>query len=100
MVRFTLQKEYRPSLFQAASGELDRVIAGIAKQLAGTVASRSTVQIAGRRSRSYRVDYDGDKTEQIAFVLEGRTEYELLCRRKLAEPSTACDTLFASFTLG
>ncbi len=58
------------------------------------------MQLAGRRARSYRVDYGAGKTQQIAFVLVGRIEYELLCRRKTTEPEDACKQLFSSFALG
>lgn len=100
VLRFTLQKPFRAALFTAASRELDGVIARIASQLKGRVARRSTVQLAGRRARSYQVDYGASKTEQIAFVLEDLAEYELLCRRKISEPSLPCDGLFSSFALG
>jgi hypothetical protein len=99
VLRFRLQKPYRSSRFAAASRELDGVIAKVASQLKGRVASRSTVQLAGRRARSYQVDYGGDKVEQIAFVLDDRTEYQLLCRRKSSEPSLPCRGLFSSFRL-
>jgi hypothetical protein len=100
VMRFRLVKEYRPQRFAAASHELDTVIGRIAKQLSGRVASRQTIQLAGRRSRSYRIQYGKGTTQEIAFVLDGRTEYQLLCRRGTAEPEDACAQLFSSFALG
>jgi len=98
--RFRLLKAYRPSRFAAVSRELDGVIVRLARQLSGHVATRATVQRAGRRTRSYRIDYGGDRTEEMAFVLDGRIEYQLLCRRKTTEPDDACKQLFSSFALG
>jgi hypothetical protein len=34
------------------------------------------------------------------FVLEDKTEYELLCRRATAASSKSCDRLFSSFAVG
>jgi hypothetical protein len=97
--RFRLQKAYRPDRFAPASRELDGLIARIARQLSGRVATRATVELAGRRARSYRVDYARHMTEEIAFVLDGVTEYQLLCRRRTADPNAPCRLLFSSFTL-
>lgn len=99
VLRFTLEKAYRPALFPAASRELDGVIAGIAKQLSGRIAGRSTVRIGGRRARSYRIEYGPGKSQEIAFVLEDRTEYQLLCRRPSNQSDEICRQLFTSFAL-
>ena len=60
---------------------------------------RATLRLAGRASRSYRLVYDGTKTLEIAFVLKGETEYELLCRRLGSDPDAACRELFQTFAL-
>jgi hypothetical protein len=99
VLRFRLEKTYRPALFAAAARELDGVIERIAAQLHGRVVSRSTVELAGRRARSYRLLYGAGKTQEIAFVLDGETEFELLCRRRSSEPSASCTQLFTSFAL-
>jgi hypothetical protein len=96
---FKLEKDYHPALFVAASKELDRAADGLATQLGGKVTSRSTVDVAGRKARSYTIEFDG-KTEEIVFVLDGRTEYELLCRRTSSGSSSSCDKLFSSFVIG
>jgi len=56
------------------------------------------VAVAGRRVRSYVIVYD-DKTQEITFVLEGRQEHQLLCRRLTDEADDACRGLLESFAL-
>jgi hypothetical protein len=96
---FTLEKAYRTALFDAVTRELDTAAAGLAAQLKGKVVSSSTIEVDGRKARSYTIDYGG-KTEQIVFVLEDKTEYELLCRRATSASSSTCDQLFSSFAVG
>ena len=95
---FRLVKPYRPAVFGSASRELDTVIDRIARQLHGSVASRRTIVVADRKSRSYRIDYD-TKVQEITFVLEGRREYQLLCRRGAEDPDDACRQLVETFAL-
>jgi hypothetical protein len=97
VLRFTLEKPYRPALFAAASRELDGVVTRLAHQLSGRVADRATARLTGRKARSYRIDYGPGKTQQIAFVLDGRTEFQLLCRRKSSASDSVCAQLFSSF---
>jgi hypothetical protein len=100
VLSFTLEKPYRTALFAAAARELDSVAGRVATQLKGKVASSTTVHVAGRKARSYRIEYGPGKVEEIAFVLKGRSEYELLCRRPASSSDTSCADLFASFALG
>jgi hypothetical protein len=95
---FRLVKPYQPRLFAAAARELDAVVDRLAKQLRGRVAGRTTVTVAGRKARSYRVDYDG-KVQEITFVLDDRREYQLLCRRTADAADDACRGLVESFAL-
>jgi hypothetical protein len=96
---FRLTRPYDASRFRAAVRELDGVISGIASQLEGKVTSRRTVVVGGRKARSYVIAYDGDKTQEITFVLEGRQEYQLLCRRLASADDSFCRALLESFTL-
>ncbi|HEY3183329.1 MAG TPA: hypothetical protein VGJ77_10870 [Gaiellaceae bacterium] len=96
--RFRLVKPYRPALFEAAAMELDRVADRLAGELGGRVAARRTVTAAGARARSYRIDYDG-KTTEVTFVLSGRREYQLLCRRRSDTDDAVCRQLVSSFRL-
>ncbi len=100
VLRFKLEKPYRVALFAATVRELDGVVARLAGQLSGRVASRTTVQLAGRKSRSYRVVYGPGKSQEIAFVLQGQTEYEVLCRRPSSQSDATCKAFFSSFALG
>ena len=99
VLRFKLVKEYRPQRFAAAARELDGVIDRIARQLSGHVVRRRTVRIAGRNARLYQLAYGKGKTQEIAFVLDGRSEFELLCRRRATAPRAACVQLFSTFAL-
>jgi hypothetical protein len=100
VVRFKLEKPYRPALFGAASRELDGVVGRLAGQLKGKVSGRSTSTLAGRRSRTYTIDYGPGKTQEIAFVLDGQDEFQLLCRRDSSAPNDNCAQLFSTFALG
>ena len=95
---YRLVRPYRAELFDAASRELDRIAGALAVQLHGRVASRATTRVAGRDARSYRIDYDS-RVSEITFVLDGRREYELLCRRPAAAASDTCAAFVRSFAL-
>jgi hypothetical protein len=95
---FELVRPYDVRRFHAATRELDSVISRLASQLNGRVTSRRTVMVGGRKSRSYRIDY-GDKTQQITFVLKGRQEHQLLCRRLESGDDEPCQGLLSSFVL-
>jgi hypothetical protein len=100
VVRFKLEKPYRPALFVAAAHELDGVVDRLAGQLKGKVSGESTSELAGRKARSYTIDYGPGKTQEIAFVLEGQDEFQLLCRRGSSAPNDPCAQLFTTFALG
>lgn len=90
VTRFPLAKNYDPQRFDAVTAELDRVAGRLAQQAGADLSDSSTVDIAGRKSRAYRY---GDR--RVAFVLVGKREYQLYCRRA----DDACDLLFSSFAL-
>jgi hypothetical protein len=95
---FKLSRPYEDAHFRAATRELDSVIARLAAQLEGKVTSRRTIRVDGHRSRSYVIGYDG-KTQEITFVLRGRQEHQLLCRRLASGDDAPCEGLLASFVL-
>jgi hypothetical protein len=99
VLRFTLEKPYRPALFVKASRELDGVVDRLAAQLKGHVADRRTTAVGGRKSRSYRIVFGPGKTEEIAFVLDGSNEFQVLCRRASTTADTTCAQLFSTFAL-
>jgi hypothetical protein len=91
---FRLARTYRPALWPAVVPELYRVAQKLAARGHGTVRAARTRAIAGRRARVYDIARGGTD-ERIAFVLEGRREYQLYCRGVGA----ACDRLLNSFSL-
>lgn len=95
---FRLERPYVSSRHAAAMRELDGDSASIAKQLGGKVGARAAVVVGGLRGWSYSIDYDG-KTEELTFALDGRREYELLCRRLQGSSEEACTELQRTFTI-
>ena len=96
---FQLLRAYEPARRAAASRELDRVAARIAAQLKGSISSRRAIEVGGRDARAYVIAYGG-KSEEITFLLHGRREYELLCRRAAGADDEPCAELLRSFALG
>ena len=92
-----LVKPYRPALFPRVVQELDRVATEYASSLEGTVASRRTVTVAGRKAREYRIEH-GDLVDRITFLLRGKRNFQLICRWRAqdTEPA-ACPQLASSF---
>jgi hypothetical protein len=99
VLHFTLEKPYRVARFGAVARELDRVAAGLAKQNSGQVVKRATMQVTGRKTRYYEIEYGPGTTEEIAFVLDAKNEYQVLCRRLSAASDASCGQFFASFAL-
>ena len=95
VTRFTLIKPYEPAKFQAAAKELDGVAAQLAEQNGGKVTKRETTRVAGRKIRAYTIAANG-RTMRIGFVLDDKSEYQLVCS---GAARTACDLLFSSFAL-
>jgi hypothetical protein len=93
---FSLLKPYTAALFDRVERELRMRMKEIAAQSGGTVSGSSTVTAGGIRSHSYEVTA-GDHLDEYTFVLEGRREYQLLCRRAKSSGGDACDRLVKSF---
>ena len=104
---FRLARTYRPALWTRVVGELDGVASQLAERLAPDAARSPgrTQVIARRRARVYDIAYtrNGERrVERVAFVLNGRREYQLLCRWDSDDPDDgeeACMLLFSSFRL-
>ncbi|MDQ5820961.1 MAG: hypothetical protein M3540_05935 [Actinomycetota bacterium] len=97
---FRLPRPFRPTLWNTAIPELDRVAAQLAGAVGGRITTRSGTVIAGKRARRYDIGFtrDGRKlVERIGFLFDGRREYQLLCR--YANDDAACRSFFASFKL-
>jgi hypothetical protein len=98
---FPLGRPFQPALWDKTAPELDRVATQLASELGGQVTSQAGATLAGRRARTYDISFKrGGKAvvERIAFLLEGRREYQLLCR--FAGDDSACRDFRASFRLG
>jgi hypothetical protein len=103
VTRFPLLRPFRPALWDSVLPELDRTAEEVAQQQNGTVTSRETLKIAERNARRYDISYEHDGkqlVERLGFVLQGKTEYLLLCRYERGGDTEACDRLLATFTLG
>jgi hypothetical protein len=68
----------------------------VAAETGGKVTGTSTVTAGGTRSHAYDVTV-GDHVDQYTFVLRGKREYQLLCRRKSSSDDGFCKQLIASF---
>jgi len=92
-----LVKRYRLALFARVAKELDRVASTYAANVKGTVKSRRTVEVAGRKARQYEIAHAG-LVDRITFVLRARRNYQLTCRWRDAdgEPA-ACAQLASTF---
>ncbi len=99
---FKLARPYRSALWPKVMIELDSVAAGLADQLRGQVGPGKTLTVASARARRYDISFEsgGAKlVERITFVLEGRREYQLLCRYPAGGDAGACAALGSSFRL-
>jgi len=100
---FRLDQPYSPELFGLAAKELDGVAAKLARASNGTVTESVTTTVDGQRIRAYRFTSHPagrpSTDDRIGFVLEGRREYQLLCRAPegSGDPDGACALLFGSF---
>jgi hypothetical protein len=93
---FTLLKPYRPALFDAAARELDGIAERLAAQAGETLTERTTTTVDGKQIRAYRFG-----TTRIGFLLDGKREFQLLCRMppEGADADGACKLLFSTFTV-
>ena len=100
---YRLTKAYSPGLFVQAAKELDGVVAKLVQASRGTLIESVTTTVDGQRIRAYRFTSHPSgrpsTDDRIGFVLEGRHEYQLLCRAPAGagDPDSACALLFGSF---
>ena len=93
---FSLLKPYTPDLFDRVEKELRARMRQVASQTGGTVSSGATVTAGGIRSHSYDVTV-GNHVDEYTFVLRGKREYQLLCRRRSSSGGAFCSRLITSF---
>ena len=94
---FPLVRPYSDALFGKVKSELDVRMQAVAKEARGTVAGSRTVTANGGRAHSYEVKA-GDDVLEYTFVLQGKKEYELLCRRPSSKDDGNCAALLTSFS--
>lgn len=94
---FPLRRAYDPALFQQVGPEIERVARALAKRLGAKTTGRA-VTVAGQKTWQYDV-FNGKGFEQLTFVLRGKVEYQLYCRRAKNESNRPCERLVSSFRL-
>lgn len=97
-----LRTAFEPQLWPKVVPELDGDAEALARGLGGSVEHRRSLEVAGLKARQYELSFrrDGaDVRERITFALEGRREFELLCRWRADEGEPPeCGLLATSFT--
>jgi hypothetical protein len=97
VTRLPLARAYTRDLFDRVVPELDRAANAVAAEVDGKVTSR-TIEVLDERVRQYDLTFDG-KLEQLTFVLRGKTNYQLLCRRDEDGDHDPCANLVRSFSI-
>lgn len=93
---FRLAKPYDDKLYGRVATELRARMQAIARQTGGTLSTGSSVTVDGVRSHAYEVTV-GSQVDEYTFVLSGKREYQLLCRRTDSGGSVVCRRLVTSF---
>ena len=93
---FPLARPYSDTLFAAVEKELKARMDTLVQDGGGTLSPGKPVTVAGIRSHSYRIASDG-MVDDYVFVLRGKREYQLLCRRKASDSDDHCRLLLTSF---
>jgi hypothetical protein len=93
---FPLQHPYTQALFSRVEPELSLRMKAVARQSGGRLSAGASVTVAGIRSHVYHVE-GGGHVDEYTFVLSGRREYQLLCRRRASSSDEACRRLVTSF---
>ena len=94
---FPLRRAYDPALFEQVGPEIARVARELAKRLGARTTGRA-VTVVGQKTWQYDV-VNGKRFEQLTFVLRGKVEYQLYCRRAKNESNRPCERLVAAFTV-
>ena len=93
---FPLLKSYDDKLFGRVALELRSRMQDIARQTGGKLNGSRTVVADGVRSHAYEVTV-GEQVDEYTFVLSGKREYLLLCRRNSSNGVGICKQLVTSF---
>ena len=98
VTRLPLARPYTPTLFKRVVPELDGVARELGKGQNATVTGK-TVRVLGQPTRQYDLGFSG-RVEQLTFVLRGKTNFQLLCRRDQNGDDAPCRRLVSSFKPG
>lgn len=93
---FPLLKTYDEKLFGRVAAELRSRMQDIARQTGGKLSSSRTVVADGVLSHAYEVTAGG-RVDEYTFVLSGKREFLLLCRRTSSDGVGVCKQLVTSF---
>jgi hypothetical protein len=93
---FPLTKTYDVKLFARVAIELRARMEEIARQTGGKLSTGPSVTADGVRSHAYDV-VSKSHVDEYTFVLSGKREYLLLCRRTSPDRSDFCGQLVTSF---
>jgi hypothetical protein len=96
---FPLVKPYTERLFLRVATELRSRMQEIARETGGKLGAEQTITADGIRSHAYDVTA-GSQVDQYTFVLSGKREYLLLCRRTSPDGLPVCARLVTSFARG
>jgi predicted Zn-dependent protease len=95
---FPLAKPYSPSLFTKVARELKVRMSALAAQSGGKIDSTGVATADGIKAHVWRIGTGGN-IDEYTFVLRGRQEYQLLCRRSSGGDDAACAQLVSTFRL-
>ena len=93
---FPLVRPYTAALFAKVASELRARMDDLARQTGGRVSNSRTVTADGSSSHAYDVAV-ADHVDEYTFVLRGKREYLLLCRRAAKGDRSYCERLVTSF---
>jgi hypothetical protein len=93
---FPLVHPYTSALFDAVANELALRMKTLAKETGGVLEGTKIVNAGGIRSHVYDMKV-GDHVDEYTFVLRGKREYQLLCRRRASKSDAFCAHLITSF---
>ena len=95
---YPLVKTYTDNLFGKVEVELRARMDVLAAQSGAKVVRTKTVTAAGGRAHMFELN-GGDHVDEYTFVLRGKREYLLLCRRPPGQQTDYCAQLITSFAV-
>jgi len=93
---YPLVKPYTDALFTKVEPELRSRMEDLAQQSGEQVQGSKTVTANGGRAHMFQLG-DGDHVDEYTFVLKGKREHLLLCRRPKGAQTDYCARLITSF---